>query len=168
MRIIGLLLQTASLWLSYLTKCALVVAATVMVGSLLLGVFYRYVLQDAVSWSEEIALLGFTWTIFLAATLAVREDAHVRVSIIDSIIPGLGDWILRQLIWLAIAAIGVFMIWSGMAFIDLTIRQVSAAMRYPLWYRNSALPVAGALIVVYALANIEGRAAFRARKATQS
>lgn len=168
MRMLKLLLHTISLCLSHLAKAALVVAAFVMVSSLLLGVFYRYVLQDAVSWSEEVALLGFTWTIFLAAALAVREDAHVRVSLIDSLVPGLADWVLRQLIWIVIAAIGAFMIWSGMAFIDLTIRQVSAAMRYPLWYRNGALPVAGGLILIFAIANLESRASFQARKAAQS
>jgi hypothetical protein len=81
---------------------------------------------------------------------------------------GLADWGLRQLIWIVLAVIGAFMIWSGMAFIDLTIRQVSAAMRYPLWYRNGALPVAGGLILIFAIANLESRASFQARKAAQS
>ncbi|MCC5808729.1 MAG: TRAP transporter small permease [Ectothiorhodospiraceae bacterium] len=165
MRLIALFASALSLWLSRLTKLVLALAALVMVGSLLLGVFYRYVMQDAVSWSEEVALLGFTWTIFLAAALAVREDAHVRVSLIDSVLPGTGNWLLRQLIWVAIALTGAFMVWSGLEFIELTIRQVSAAMRYPLWFRNAAMPVAGALITVYALCNLERRKTFQERLA---
>ncbi len=165
MRLIALFSGTLSLWLSWLTKLVLALAALVMVSSLLLGVFYRYVMQDAVSWSEEVALLGFTWTIFLAAALAVREDTHVRVSLIDSLLPGVGNWLLRQIIWIAIAVTGAFMVWSGLEFIELTIRQVSAAMRYPLWLRNAAMPVAGTLITIYALCNLERRKTFEERRA---
>ena len=66
-----------------------VVTALAMIGSLLLGVFYRYVLGDALVWSDEVAALAFTWTVFLFASALVRTGGHVRVTLLVDSLPAL-------------------------------------------------------------------------------
>ena len=44
------------------------------------------------------------------------------------------------------------MLWTGYGFMAFAADQVSAAIRYPMWIRNAALPVAGAFICIHALA----------------
>jgi len=140
--------------LARLTMGLAVIAATAMVGSLLLGVFYRYVLQSSLSWTGEAALFAFTWVVFLASSLGVREGFHVRVSVIDGWLPAPLRAGLHRLILVAIAAFGGVLLWVGYDFAVFTASQVSPAIRYPLWLRNAAVPVAGALIVVHALARL--------------
>lgn len=142
------LLARLSIWL-------ILLAAVVMIGSLLLGVFFRYVVQSSLSWSEEVAILGFTWVVLLTASLGVREDSHVRITLIDDILPAKPRWALAQLILLAIAAFGLVMVWTGYTFIEFTLGQVSPAVQYPSWLMNSAVPVSGALITVHALARLQ-------------
>lgn len=128
--------------------------ATVMVASLLLGVVYRYVLQDSLSWTDEVALLSFTWVVFLTAVLAVRDDSHVRIDLIHKFLSRQINWLLNQLIWIAIALTGAYMAWTGFNLIEFTIGQTSPAIGYPIWFRNVSLPLCGVLIIVYALANL--------------
>jgi|GEM_PF-780412 len=131
-----------------------VTTAMVMISSLILGIFFRYVMGDSLTWTEEVAMLCFSWLTFLAAALMVRENGHVRVELIESIMSPRYYWLLTQLIWILIGLIGTYMAWNGFEFISLTIGQSSPAIRYPIWVRDVSLPVGGILISIYALLNL--------------
>ncbi len=128
-----------------------IVAAVVMMVSLLLGVFYRYVLQSALPWSGELALLAFTWTVFLIGSVMVRDGGHVRIAMLVERLPRPWDGVLERLIQALVLAFGVVMLWTGWRYALFTVGQVSPAIRYPLWWLNAAVPVSGALIVFHAL-----------------
>lgn len=134
-----------------------VVSVFVMITSLILGVFFRYVMQDSLFWSDEVAMLCFSWLIFLTAALMVRENGHVRIELIESFMPEKLYWLLDQIVWIVIALVGVYMAWTGFQFLSLTMGQTSPAIRYPLWARDGSLPVGGVLITLYALLNINSK-----------
>ncbi|MCS4504244.1 hypothetical protein KBTX_00468 [wastewater metagenome] len=137
-------------WLVAASSALGAATALVMIGSLLLGVFYRYVLGDSLVWSGEVALLAFTWTVFLFASALVRDMAHVRVTLLVESLPGPASEVLERLIVLLVLTFGLIMLWTGWNFALFTANQVSPAMRYPLWLRNAAMPVGGALIAFHA------------------
>ncbi|WP_440996633.1 TRAP transporter small permease [Arhodomonas sp. SL1] len=143
-------LDRADRWVAGATIVVGVLSAVTMVASLLLGVFYRYVLQASLAWSDEAAQLAFTWTVFLFASVLVREMGHVRVSVLISLLPAALEEALERAIMLLVLAFGVLLAWVGWQFMEFTANQVSAAMRYPLWLRNAALPAGGALIALHA------------------
>ncbi|EHJ02473.1 TRAP transporter small permease [Marinobacter manganoxydans] len=127
------------------------VTALVMIGSLLLGVFYRYVLGDALVWSDEVAALAFTWTVFLFASALVRSGGHVRVTLLVNALPPLLGELVERGIMVLIIGFGLVMFWNGWNFAEFTAGQVSPAIRYPVWMKNAAVPVGGALISIHAL-----------------
>lgn len=127
------------------------VTASVMVVSLLLGVFYRYVLGDSLAWSDEVASLAFTWTIFLFASALVREGGHVRITLLVDALPGLLSEVIERGIMLLILGFGILMVWAGWNFAEFTSGQVSPAIRYPVWVKNAAIPASGVLICIHAL-----------------
>lgn len=61
--------------------------ATLLMGffvlTILLGVFFRYVLNAPLVWSEEAARNLNIWSVFLGAAVAVYKIDHLRVDIID-------------------------------------------------------------------------------------
>ena len=125
--------------------------ALIMILSLLLGVFYRYVLGDALVWSDEVAALAFTWTVFLFASALVRTSGHVRVTLlVDALPPLLGEVVERGILVLVLG-LGLVMLWTGWNFAGFTVGQVSPAVRYPIWLESAAVPVGGALIAIHAL-----------------
>ena len=49
---------------------------------LFLQVISRYVFNAAFSWSEELALILFVWSIYLGACAAIRKHQHLRLEIV--------------------------------------------------------------------------------------
>ncbi len=54
----------------------------IMTIVVIIGVFFRYVLGDALSWTEEMARYVMIWMCFLAASILVREDGHIGISVL--------------------------------------------------------------------------------------
>ncbi|WP_337997707.1 TRAP transporter small permease [Oleispirillum naphthae] len=59
---------------------AVVLLFAAMTTIILMQVFFRYVLENSLSWSEELARYMFIWLTFLGASIAMREKAHIKVS----------------------------------------------------------------------------------------
>ncbi|AXS84924.1 TRAP transporter small permease [Marinobacter sp. Arc7-DN-1] len=137
--------------LAFGSQVAGALTALVMIVSLLLGVFFRYVLGDSLAWSDEIASLAFTWTVFLFASALVREGGHVRVTLLVDALPPTISELVERGIMLLILGFGVLMLWTGWNFAEFTSGQVSPAVRYPVWIRNAAVPTSGLLISFHAV-----------------
>jgi len=55
-----------------------------------LEIFARYVVNHSLFWSEELARYLFIYLVFLGAAIALRREAHIRVSFfVDLLPPGL-------------------------------------------------------------------------------
>ena len=128
--------------------------AVLMIACLCGEVFFRYVLNHSLPWSEEVALLLFTWAVLLYGAVGVREGFHVRVSVLVDRLPARARLWLERLILLGIAAFGVVMIDAGWDMVERNFNQVAPATRYPLALLYGAVPAMGALILLHAAARI--------------
>ena len=54
----------------------------VMVAVTAIGVFFRYVLDDALPWAEEADRYLFIWLSFVGASITMRHNAHIAVDIL--------------------------------------------------------------------------------------
>jgi len=52
-------------------------AATIVV--VLLQVVSRYLLDNSLTWTEELSRYLFAWIIFLGAALGLRDQSHIKV-----------------------------------------------------------------------------------------
>jgi TRAP-type C4-dicarboxylate transport system permease small subunit len=51
--------------------------------------FTRYVLNDSLSWTEEIARYGLMWVVFIGAGMVTRRNAHIAVELVANLMaPG--------------------------------------------------------------------------------
>jgi len=130
---------------------SLVAAMVVMLACIALQVVMRYVFGNAPSWTEELALLMFSWCIMGGIALGVREGFHVRLDILlTALPPSLSRWIEIG-IEAAVAVFGAYLTWSGLRFVDVTSGSVSAAIAYPIEFLHALAPVAGALTCLFAV-----------------
>jgi len=53
----------------------------VMVISVLYGVFMRYILLSAVSWTEEAPMFMMVWAAFLAGSIGIRKGSHIGLNL---------------------------------------------------------------------------------------
>ncbi|HAE47058.1 MAG: TRAP transporter permease DctQ [Tistrella sp.] len=148
------LLQTLSRGLARVTGWVIVAITTVMMVSLILQVFSRYVLGQGFTWTEELALFLFTWVVLLAATTAIRDDGHVRLQLVIDLLPGAARRIWMRVLTLAVLIFCVVFAVTGAEYVSATLGQVSAAVQYPIEALHMAAPVAGVLGAIHALARL--------------
>ncbi|MDP1601632.1 MAG: TRAP transporter small permease subunit, partial [Legionella sp.] len=59
----------------------------IMCVVVLMGVFTRYVLNDALPWTEEAARFALLWMSWLGGGLAVRKGAHIAAEFLIDRLP---------------------------------------------------------------------------------
>ena len=117
------------------------------------GVFYRYVLSDALSWSEEIAKFLMVWMTFTGAPIALREGGHVAIELLPNALPAR----LRQAAQLAtfVIILGLMAVFvhQGTVFAWNARMQIAATLTFgfSLFWIFVAIPVGGALMFCIAL-----------------
>ena len=147
MKFIGILARG----LAAVTRASIALTAAIMLLAIVYQVLTRYVLGAASFWSEELAVLMFSWTVLAGLALGVHEGFHVRLSLLPDAL-SLGARIMAERILdLVTAGLGLFLAWSGWRFLDLTSGSVSAAMGYPIEILNILAPIAGGLMAVFGL-----------------
>jgi TRAP-type C4-dicarboxylate transport system permease small subunit len=140
--------------LAVLVRGLVFVLTSVMFASLALQVAMRYVLGQALSWTEEVALGCFTWTVLLAVALGVRDSIHVRMELLIDRLPPRARHAAEQAILVLVMVLGSFLAWSGTFYVLDAEGATSAATGYPTGWLYAAAPVSGALIAVFAAERI--------------
>jgi TRAP-type C4-dicarboxylate transport system permease small subunit len=136
--------------LARFVRAAVVVLTVVMLASLTLQVVMRYVFNKAPSWTEELAIACFSWSILLAIALGVRDAIHARVDVLVDALPAPLRAGLDKLVLLVTAGVGLFTAWYGVRYAADSLGATSAAIGYPTIYLYSCAPVCGALIAIFA------------------
>ena len=118
---------------------------------LLLGVFSRYVLVKTFTWYDEIARGCFVWLTFLGAAVGVKRQAHFRLHIIvDRLTPRLRQATVVILPLVVIIFAGV-LIQQGLVFLEIGKFQQTPVMGLPKTWIYVAIPIGGALMILYSL-----------------
>ncbi|MCZ7658587.1 MAG: TRAP transporter small permease [Xanthobacteraceae bacterium] len=103
-----------------LLKLTLIAATATMVLCIAIQVVMRYVFGRTPSWSEELAVLMFSWTVMGGLALGVREGFHVRLDILINRVPTGARPFAERAIDAVTAAFGLYLAWSGQRFLEIT------------------------------------------------
>ena len=128
---------------------ALVIAVCAVV---LLQVLMRYLFAQPNPWSEEVSRFAFIWVSLLGASLAVEHRAHFGF---DQVTKKLAPGTRRAVETCAQAVVlgfALLLIGAGIALMDLTMGERSAALNLPVALVYAAAPVSGALMAIHLLA----------------
>lgn len=74
-----------------------------MASCVMLQIVLRYVFSAAAPWAEELAVYSMIGAVYFGACLAVRDRAHIRISLFTNVLPPklrLASAILADLLWL--------------------------------------------------------------------
>jgi TRAP-type transport system small permease protein len=120
-----------------------------MVVLSLAQVLMRYLFNSPFTWSEELVRFLFVWSIFLGGSLAMAKDIHLRAGVsITKHLPTKIRSLIKFLLSICICAVLVILIWKGIEFLELTKNRISTALRIPMYYVWSSVPV-NATVMLY-------------------
>lgn len=129
--------------------CVLLLCGQVLLVSYV--AFSRYVLNSTPAWGEKTALLCMVWFCLLSATLAIKDDSHLRMTLIDNFVSAKAVQMMNHIDLLLVAVFGFFMFWEGIGLTQLTHRNIMTGLGIPSSILYAAIPVAGVAFVVAAI-----------------
>lgn len=114
-------------------------------------VFFRFVLNNSITWSEEMCRYLFVWMVFLGSGIGLLHRRHITIDIVPNLIPQNAKRFYNALIDLIVIAFTVCLIRYGIVFAQRGMTQNSPAMQIPLGYVYSGIVIGGAVMLVNAL-----------------
>jgi C4-dicarboxylate transporter DctM subunit len=123
-----------------------------LVAVTVLQVFFRYILDHALDWPEEVARWGFVWLVFLGIAIGQREQAHIAIGIIaDTFIKRTRSQVAHHIFVTAIIATTcLWLIIHGLNLVPMG-TNYTAALQLPFWFLYSAVPTGAALTLFFLL-----------------
>jgi TRAP-type C4-dicarboxylate transport system permease small subunit len=122
--------------------CTLLLSAQVLLVAWV--AFCRYVLERTPAWGENSALLCMVWFCLLSVALAVLDDTHLRMTLIDNFVSAKAVRALNLFSLFLIGAFGLFMLVEGIGLTKLTHRNIMTGLGVPSSILYSSVPVSGA------------------------
>ncbi|MDE2751126.1 MAG: TRAP transporter small permease [Gemmatimonadota bacterium] len=122
----------------------------------LLQVLMRYLFAQPNPWSEEVSRFCFIWLSLLGASLAVEHRAHFRFEQVTKKLAPRARRVVEAGARVAVLVFSLLLIGTGIALVDLTAGERSAALNLPVALVYAAAPVSGVLMVVHMVAGWVG------------
>jgi TRAP-type C4-dicarboxylate transport system permease small subunit len=120
------------------------------VALVFIQVVMRYVFQQSLSWSEELARYLFLWQIWIGASFAVKERRHLRIEMLLNALRGRRRLLGEMAVLLVWFGFSVFLAYKGTELTSILFLrgQVSPAMRIPMGYAYAAVPAGCMLMAI--------------------
>jgi TRAP-type C4-dicarboxylate transport system permease small subunit len=123
------------------SRLAVMILMAAMTVDCLLGVFFRYVVQDALTWTEETARYLMIWMGFLATGLALREGGHIAVELVLERMPADAQRAMLVVVRLLSLAFLAVVIGAGWALLVRVSGQRTPVLGISMMWPYLAIPV---------------------------
>ncbi|MEO9653985.1 TRAP transporter small permease [Marinomonas sp.] len=152
-----LLLTTIITWLGrlnasiiFIFKYLAITAVAVMTLSILVQVFCRYVLDNSLPWSEELARYLMVWMTFLTLPVVSRMKQHAALDIILGALPRRPALILELILYVLMGAVLYYAFDRSLGFAIKGDRVLATALPITKAWSYMAMPVGfGVMMMVY-------------------
>jgi len=141
-------------WLVKGLELIVILVVGFLVIDVVWGVFTRYVLQNASSWTEELARMLLIWVALLGASIAFIRKSHLGVDYFVGKLRERWRTIGQLIVYLLIAAFAaIVLVYGGYRLVSLTLKtsQPSPALNIQWGHVYLALPISGFFIVLFSI-----------------
>lgn len=143
-------LKKVSLIVEKLLHFLVAVSFSILIVACVLQVFTRFVLNNSLSWTEELARYAFIWSNLLGAAICTEKNSHATVTAITDALPEKIQTVLRIFVNLIIILVAFVLVKYGWKVVMSTRMQLSPALRVSMSYVYASAPLCGLLVIFYA------------------
>lgn len=122
--------------------------------SVVIQVFFRYVLNNPLFWPQETATYLMVWGIFLSCYYAYIDGSHVRVSFLVDKMPRNSRNVINLLMNVLVLVFLLVVVWEGINLSMQFIGIKSPMLRIPRLVPFLSIPIGSVLMVSVAIKNI--------------
>lgn len=138
------------LWVDRTLEMLAVFFMLVAVAVSVLQVVLRYGFNAGLPWPEELATWVFGWAVFLGMALATGRDTHISIDVVQRMLQPRARLALEFFIRAIMAAASMMLVIHGYDYVSRAIA-ASPALQWPMKYYFAAVPVGGALNLLFLL-----------------
>jgi len=125
-----------------------------MIVNVTVGVFYRYILNDSISWTEELARYLMVWFALLGMGLALRDNNHVGVSFFLERMPGTAARIVKIAGGFLVLLFLVILFKYSLNHLQVVRIQTSPSIGIPMYLPYSAITIGSFLMILECLRHL--------------
>lgn len=137
-------------YLSYTLEFIVGLCMVVTVITTFLQVFYRYVLGNSLSWSQEVLMISFVYLVLFGAALAVKNKEHLRVDLFDNA-PESIKKVLKIIEMITVFTFIVVFVYYGYLLViaNLNSGQIIGFLPIKVAYIYMSVPISGLFMAYY-------------------
>ncbi|MCF6173210.1 MAG: TRAP transporter small permease [Campylobacteraceae bacterium] len=134
-------------------QISLFVVTLMFLLALLLGVsvFYRYVLNDSIYWSNEVARYILVYIVFLGSTMAHKHKTHIRIDMILAYLSNKKQKNTELMIALLFIAFWALILAGCIKLFPLFMMQTTATLQIPFAVPFASLPISAIIWIIYSI-----------------
>ena len=141
-------MERAKSVLKNLDEIIITIMLVIVCAVLILQVFFRFVLNSPLIWSEELARYLFIWLTMLGLSYNVRTDNNISMTLLVSKMPKSVQTVLSLCTDLLGIAVFIYLLPAAVAHMQSQINVYTTAMQVPMVLLVSSVPICFALTVV--------------------
>lgn len=134
-------------WLRRRAENVAVALLTLMFATFILQIFFRYVLDDPLGWSEEVIITAWLWTVLWGAAFILDESEEIRFDILYSNISETTRRVFTVVTGLALVALYGISLPAAYGYVSFMKVEHSAYLHVPLDWMYS-------IFIVFTVASI--------------
>lgn len=122
----------------------------------LLQVFFRFVMRNPLTWTDEVCRYCLIWLTLLGIGVAAKRRSHISIDIICNFLPQGAKKVLGKFWNFCAIVFCAFLIKYGFDLVVLNMAQYSAGMHIQLGYIFIGVPLGALFILYYNLVQLLG------------
>ena len=142
---------------NYLARITIFIAITlagIMVLTVLVGVFFRYVLHNSLGWTEELARYLMIWTALLSISIGIKDKEHVGIQLLIRNIHIKYAKVINFLVNCVVLFFLLVLTYKGLSVALKASSQLSLGLGINMVWPLMSIPVSGVLAMIQQMINI--------------
>lgn len=128
----------------------------VMTIIICIHVFYRYVLNRGIRWSEEITMMMMVYMGFFSIAYGVKHRLHLSVTVFFDTLPESMKNVILKFTDAVLMIMGIVLLYFGIGLIKSTMNNIMIATHLPSAMLYGGVPISGILIAYFSFINLTG------------
>lgn len=140
-------LETFWGWISSFFEGLIILLMSFLVVMTFVKVFYRYVLNNPITWASELSRYLFVWITFLAAWFVFKKRGHLGLDVLVIALSESVQKVILRVGELIILVFLLFVLKITPDFLDMTFCQTSPSLGLSMKYIYASFPVFSILVI---------------------
>jgi len=145
--------KTARILEHMVNRIATVLFSVIFI-TMLLQIFFRYMLDSPLVWTEELCRYLFIWTCFLGWTIALRRKSHIRISYFIELLPYSLGKMVTFVFQLLIFVFLIQLLRYGIAMTARSFSVPTITLFFSWAYVYLAVPLSAAIMLLYSVVDV--------------